>query len=421
MSRRIAELESQRQYIRSKITWYRDSRRRLDRSPERRSRPRYLPRRGRPRDPPLPPPGRRRRAQGAASRRRPAAPDDVWGRVAEVGGAVAGFSRSRPLGRGRRHPPLSALRLRGAGVPAAGHRPARCWRTRRRRRPRTGTRIRAPARPCSAATPDQDRPDTPGPAARRPDTGSGSPWSTWPATRPVRRTPSCRAGSGRCARSRDAATIPRIHEALRTCFADSGHGQHTQTYEDYLSDVRDVDLWLIAWDGDDDRGGAHQRAQSRTARWTRPGWPSCRPGAAAGSPGLYLQRSLRLLADHGVTTATIRTVAGEPQPHRRPVRAGRLPGDRPPPALRQAARAARQAATQRADAAVACTRLADRARRARGRRPAAARPPPHRPTAPSPPRCRRAGPAPGSRPPRRPATRPSDVTASAAVGAAAEA
>jgi ribosomal protein S18 acetylase RimI-like enzyme len=103
------------------------------------------------------------------------------------------------------------------------------------------------------------------------------------------------------------ADHPRIHEALRICFADSGHGQHTRTYEDYLGDLRDVDLWLIAWDGGEVAAviiNERQQDGSVDTPWVavRPAWR--RRGVARA----LLQRSLRLLAEQGVTKAIIRTV-----------------------------------------------------------------------------------------------------------------
>ena len=100
---------------------------------------------------------------------------------------------------------------------------------------------------------------------------------------------------------------PRIHQALEACFADSGHGQHERTYQDYLDDVRDVDLWLIAWDGDDVAAVIiNERHKDGTVDtpWVAvvPAWR--RRGVARA----LLQRNLRLLADQGVPTAKIRTV-----------------------------------------------------------------------------------------------------------------
>lgn len=107
------------------------------------------------------------------------------------------------------------------------------------------------------------------------------------------------------------ADHPHIYQALRTCFADSGHGQHTRTYEDYLNDVQDVDLWLIAWAGDAVAAvliNERKKDGSVDTPWLAvlPAWR--RRGLARA----LLQRSLRLLADNGVTTATIRTVEENP-------------------------------------------------------------------------------------------------------------
>ena len=100
---------------------------------------------------------------------------------------------------------------------------------------------------------------------------------------------------------------PHIYEALRICFADAGHGQEIQTYADYLDDVRDVDLWLVAWAGDEVAAviiNERRKDGSVDTPWVAvlPAWR--RRGVARA----MLQASLRRLAEHGVKRATIRTV-----------------------------------------------------------------------------------------------------------------
>jgi mycothiol synthase len=104
---------------------------------------------------------------------------------------------------------------------------------------------------------------------------------------------------------------PLIFAALWTCFARSGLGQHRMSYEEYRTDVRDTDLWLIAWDGAEIAAvliNERRRDGSVDTQWLAvlPRWR--RRGVAMA----LLRRSLRLLAGAGVRTATIRTVQENP-------------------------------------------------------------------------------------------------------------
>ncbi len=104
---------------------------------------------------------------------------------------------------------------------------------------------------------------------------------------------------------------PPIFAVLRACFERSGLGQHRMAYAEYRTDVSDTDLWLVAWDGAEiaavlinerrDDGSVDTQWLAVLPRWRR-----------RGIAMALLQRSLRLLAEAGVRTATIRTVQENP-------------------------------------------------------------------------------------------------------------
>jgi mycothiol synthase len=100
---------------------------------------------------------------------------------------------------------------------------------------------------------------------------------------------------------------PLIHRMLEECFADSGLGGDSRTYEQYQRDVRDVDLWQVAWDAGAVAGVVvNERAKdgSVDSAWVAVVPPWRRRGLAKA----LLLRSLRRLAGAGVGKATIRTV-----------------------------------------------------------------------------------------------------------------
>lgn len=106
---------------------------------------------------------------------------------------------------------------------------------------------------------------------------------------------------------------PRIHAAISACFAESRLGQEVQTYHEYRDGVRDTDLWVVAWAGDEIAGlVVNEREPDGTvdSSWVAVLPPWRRRGLAS----TLLQHSLRRLAGHGVRTATIRTV--QENPHR---------------------------------------------------------------------------------------------------------
>ena len=98
-----------------------------------------------------------------------------------------------------------------------------------------------------------------------------------------------------------------IHAALVTCFAGAGHGQQPIAYDEYLDDLQDTSLWLVAWDGDEIAAMVITERLadgSVDTPWLAvlPGWR--RRGVAAALVG----QSLRVLAEHGIREARIRTV-----------------------------------------------------------------------------------------------------------------
>jgi ribosomal protein S18 acetylase RimI-like enzyme len=106
---------------------------------------------------------------------------------------------------------------------------------------------------------------------------------------------------------------PQIYAAISACFAESRLGQEVRTYAEYLDDVRDTDLWLVAWAGDEIAGlviNWREPDGAADSAWVAvlPAWR--RRGLAAA----LLQHSLRLLARHGVRTSKIRTI--QENPHR---------------------------------------------------------------------------------------------------------
>jgi ribosomal protein S18 acetylase RimI-like enzyme len=104
---------------------------------------------------------------------------------------------------------------------------------------------------------------------------------------------------------------PQIYAAIDTCFADSRLGQEIRDYAEYLDNVRDTDLWLVAWAGTEVAGlvvNEREPDGSVDSSWVAVLPPWRRRGLASA----LLQHSLRLMAAHGVRTATIRTVRENP-------------------------------------------------------------------------------------------------------------
>jgi ribosomal protein S18 acetylase RimI-like enzyme len=229
--------------------------------------------------------------------------DDVWGRVVEVDGAVAGYSRVDHWdeGDGTRLYLLTGyvappLRRKGVGRALLAHQEAQAaahWHA----DPGTGPVL-------LGGNADEKQPET---LALLLAAGFRIRFSLIDLTRDPAGAVDADLPAGLEVRPVGENDHPRIHQTLRTCFADAGLGQHIQSYEDYLSGVRDTDLWVIAWDGDEVAAVlTNEREEDGTVDtpWVAvlPAWR--RRGVAKA----LLQRSLRLQADKGVTRATIRTV-----------------------------------------------------------------------------------------------------------------
>jgi mycothiol synthase len=229
--------------------------------------------------------------------------DGVWGRVAEVDGRVVGFSRVDHWQEadGTRLYLLSgcvdpAWRRRGIGRALLAHQEEQAaahWRA----QPGAG-------RALLGGNAGQNRPDA---QALLAAAGYRVRFTLVDLARDPAGATDVDLPAGLAVRPVRTSDHAHIYEALQTCFAGAGHGQHLLTYQDYLGGVRDIDLWLVAWSSDDIAAvliNEREKDGSVDTPWLAvlPAWR--RRGVARA----LLQRSLRLLADHGVTTATIRTV-----------------------------------------------------------------------------------------------------------------
>ena len=104
---------------------------------------------------------------------------------------------------------------------------------------------------------------------------------------------------------------PQIHAAILTCFARHGLGFTKQSYADYREDVRDTDLWLVAWDAEGIAALVlNERRKDGSADTP---WVAVLPRRRRqGLAQILLHRSLRLLAAQGIERATIRTTRENP-------------------------------------------------------------------------------------------------------------
>lgn len=110
--------------------------------------------------------------------------------------------------------------------------------------------------------------------------------------------------AGLTIRQVDDADHPLVHAALEECFADASH--IPRTYEEYLSDVQDVDLWWSAWHGDELAGLVINERRSDGTVVTP--WVAVRPAfRRRGVAQAMLRTTLSALADLGVPRATLMT------------------------------------------------------------------------------------------------------------------
>ncbi|MFF0470949.1 GNAT family N-acetyltransferase [Micromonospora zamorensis] len=95
------------------------------------------------------------------------------------------------------------------------------------------------------------------------------------------------------------------------CFAGARDGYRPRTYEEYLLDVQDIDMWCVVWAGDDIAAVVVNELQADgTARtpWVAVGTAWRQRGVGLAVMG----RTLRMLAEAGVSTARLSTVAENP-------------------------------------------------------------------------------------------------------------
>ncbi len=110
----------------------------------------------------------------------------------------------------------------------------------------------------------------------------------------------------------DPSHHPLIHEVIEECFAGARDGYQSRTYPEYLRDVQDVELWHVAWAGDEVAAVVVNELQ-RDGTVNTP-WVAVRPRWRRRGVGLALMRhTLRALADRGVRSARLAT--NQENPH----------------------------------------------------------------------------------------------------------
>lgn len=104
---------------------------------------------------------------------------------------------------------------------------------------------------------------------------------------------------------------PAIHRVIEECFAGARNGYQARTYEEYLHDVQDVDVWCVAWADDEIAAVVVNELQPDGTALTP--WVGVLPAWRKHGVGLALMRhTLRVLADRGVSTARLSTVQENP-------------------------------------------------------------------------------------------------------------
>ncbi|GAA2383140.1 N-acetyltransferase [Catellatospora methionotrophica] len=104
---------------------------------------------------------------------------------------------------------------------------------------------------------------------------------------------------------------PKIHAAIVECFTGSHHGFRPVDYDTHLAEVRDTELWTVAWDGDEIAGVV--TAERRGSRAVDSPWVAVRPAYRRQGLALALvTRSLAAMREYRLTYASIRTVAENP-------------------------------------------------------------------------------------------------------------
>lgn len=103
----------------------------------------------------------------------------------------------------------------------------------------------------------------------------------------------------------------RIHHAIEECFRHNRHGHVPRTFDDYQREVRDTDLWCVAWDGDEVAGVAVNELRADGSALTS--WLAVRaPWRRRGLGQALVLESLRRFAVRDVTTARLQTIAESP-------------------------------------------------------------------------------------------------------------
>ena len=98
---------------------------------------------------------------------------------------------------------------------------------------------------------------------------------------------------------------------IEECFAGARDGYQPRTYEEYLRDVQDIDIWCVVWAGDDIAAVVVNELQADGTALTP--WVAVRPTWRRRGVGLaVMRRTLRILAEAGVSTARLSTVAENP-------------------------------------------------------------------------------------------------------------
>jgi ribosomal protein S18 acetylase RimI-like enzyme len=101
---------------------------------------------------------------------------------------------------------------------------------------------------------------------------------------------------------------PGIHAMVEQCFRGSGQGFEPLPYPAYLDAVRDADLWIVAWRGDEVVGLVI--SERRADGTVDSPWVAVHPEyRRRGLAMALLKRSFAVMRQRGITVATIRTVA----------------------------------------------------------------------------------------------------------------
>ncbi len=117
--------------------------------------------------------------------------------------------------------------------------------------------------------------------------------------------------AGLVTRPVDPEHHPAIHAVIEECFAGAQDGYQARTYDEYLRDVQDADVWAVAWAGDEVAAVVVNELQPDGTALTP--WVAVRPVWRRRGVGLALMEcGLRALAARGVSSARLATVQENP-------------------------------------------------------------------------------------------------------------